>query len=158
MKKVFLLIALTLSFLSCSNDDNEKESPINFKTVKVIVTRTSSNISLFEGGTILTIPLDLLNSKYNIDDFDQVLENDGKVMLTKLNNPLSTKQEFTLKQKNVNIQILDTPQLLDEFDLETDSFDLETKIEILVDGQIIKSQTFIFDANNTNMNLIQYSE
>lgn len=158
MKKVFLLIALTLSFLSCSNDDNEKESPINYKAIKVIVTRTSSNISLFEGGTILTIPLDLLNSKYNTNDFDQVLENDGKVMLTKLNDPLSNKQEFSLKQKTVDIQVLDTPQLLDEVDIESDNFDLETKIEILVDGQIVKSQTFIFDVDNTNMNLIQYSE
>lgn len=158
MKKVFLLIVLTLSFLSCSNDDNEKESPINYKTVKVIVTRTSSNISLFEGGTILTIPLDLLNSKYNTGDFDQVLENDGKVMLAKLNDPLSDKQEFTLKQKIVNIQILDTPQLLDEVDIESDNFDLETKIEILIDDQLVKSQTFIFDVDNTNMNLVQYSK
>lgn len=157
MKKVFLLLALTLSFFACSDDDNEKESPINYKTVKVIVTRTSSNISLFEGGTILTIPLDKINTQYNAKDFDKVLENDGKILLVKINEALYTKREFTLKQKTVNIQILDTPQLFDEVDIESDNFDLETKIEIQIDGQIVKSQIFIFDVDNTNMNLIQYS-
>lgn len=158
MKKVFYVL-LSVLFLSCSDDNDEKDTRIldNYKTVKIIFTRTSNNYSLFFGGTILTIPQDKLNSKYDSKDFDSVLENEGKLLLGKINEPISSKQEFTLKQKIVNIQVLDTPQLRDEIDGDADSFNLTTKIDIFVDNDLVKSQSFIFDTALSNLNLVHYS-
>lgn len=158
MKKVFLLIILAVSILSCNNNDDEKEIVTDYKTVKVVITRTSNDLSLFHGGTILTVPLDLLNSKYDVDDFDQVLENEGKIMLAKLNEPLSKKQEFIIKQRNVNIQVIDTPQLSDGVNEETTDFNLTTKIEIIVNEELVKTQSFVFDIEASNQYLIQYSK
>lgn len=156
MQKVFYLLLLSVFLFSCSDSDEDKDGGVldNYKTVKIVVTRVSNDLSLFYGGTTLTIPLDKANSQYNSKDFDQALENDGKVLLSKINEPLISKQEFILKQKSVDIQVLDIPQLED--DLEDVS--LTTKIEILVNDEVVKSQTFIFDTESSNLNLVQYSK
>lgn len=150
MKKVFYAVLLSVLLFSCSDDEDktlEEGISGNFKEVKVVVTRTSTNYALFNGGTILTIPANKSNTQYNEKDFDSVLGDDQNLMLAKLNEPLLPKQEFIIKQKSVKIQVVDTPQLLDEIDIDVDDYDLSTKVEIFVNSKLVKTETFIFNGH-----------
>lgn len=160
MKQLFYTLLLSVFLFSCSDDDknSENEIPGNFKTVKIVLSRTSSDHSLFLGGTILTIPIDRSNTQYNAKDFDSVLDNVENILLSKLNNPVGAKQVFTIKQKKVNIQVLDTPQLQDEIESEDFTGELKTTIEIFVNDILVKEGSFLFDSDGVNLNLIQYSE
>ncbi len=94
MKKVFYAVLLSVFLFSCSDDkDKTLEEGIsgNFKEVKVVVTRTSKDYTLFNGGTILTIPTNKSNTQYNEKDFDSILGDDQNLMLGKLNESLSPK-------------------------------------------------------------------
>lgn len=148
MKQLLYTLLLSVFFFSCSDDEDktlDKDISGNFKTVKVVLTRTSANYSLFTGGTILTIPANKSESQYNAKDFDSVLGDEDNLMLAKLNNTLSAKQEFTIKQKSVKIQVVDTPQLLDSVDPDNDKFDLTTKIQVYVNNKLVaESETYVF--------------
>lgn len=161
MQKVLYAVLLSVILFSSCSDDKDKtlEEGIsgNFKEVKVLITRTSNNHSLFNGGTILTIPASKSNTQYNEKDFDSVLGDDDNLMLAKLNEPLTAKQEFTIKQKSVKIQVVDTPQLLDTVDPDTEELDLKTKIEIFVNEKLVKSETYVFSEHSIP-NILQYEK
>ncbi len=160
MEKAFYAVLMSLLVLSCSDDEDkilEESVSGNFKTVKVILTRTSSNHALFDGGTILTVSADKSNLEYDEKDFDSILGDEEYLMLAKVNEPLTAKQEFTIKQKTVKIQIVDTPQLLDTIDPDVDEYDLTTKIEVFVNDKLVKSETYEF-SHFSIPNILQYKE
>lgn len=160
MEKVFYAVLISLLTLSCSDDEDkslEEGVSGNFKTVKVVLTRISSNHAQFNGGTILTVSADKSNLQYDERDFDSILGDEEYLMLAKLNEPLTAKQEFIIKQKSVKVQIVDAPQLLDTVDPDTDNYDLTTKIEIFVNEKLVKSETYVF-SDFSIPNIIQYKE
>lgn len=160
MEKAFYAVLLSLLALSCSDDEDkalEESISGNFKTVKVVLTRTSSNHTLFDGGTILTVSANKSNLQYDEKDFDSILGDEEYLMLAKVNEPLTAKQEFTIKQKSVKVQIVDTPQLLDTINPDTDDYDLMTKIEIFVNEKLVKSETYEF-RHFSIPNIMQYKE
>lgn len=161
MKQLLYILLLSVFLFSCGDDEDntlDKDNLGKFKTVKVVLTRTSTDLQLFNGGTILTIPTDKSNSQYNDKDFDTILGDNDNLMLAKINEKLSVKQEFTIKQKSVNVQIVDTPQLLENIDPDVDEYNLKTKIEIIVDGKLVaESEVFVFSEFSIP-NIFQYKE
>lgn len=158
-----LLMMLPFLFVSCGDDESTTDD--QYKEVKVTIERTSTTLDVFYGGDVLTIPIDKKNTVYDSKQFDQVIDNTNEnILLMKVNNVLIAKQEFTLSQKKVSIQILDTPQIENEIKESTDAdvidqtYSLNTKIKITVDGKTVKEQSYKFSASSANANLLLYAE
>lgn len=160
MEKVFYAVLISLLTLSCSDDeDKTQEEGVsgNFKTVKVVLTRISSNHAQFNGETILTVSANKANLQYNGKDFDSVLGDEEYLMLAKINEPLTARQEFIIKQKSVKVQIVDTPQLLDTINPDTDAYSLTTQIDVFVNDKLVKSETYVFSEFSIP-NILKYNE
>ncbi len=163
MQKVFYLLMFSLLFVACNDSDKDDERAPNdaFKSVKVVITRVSSDFSHFFLNTTLTIENDKKNYQINNTDFDIVMEDETNLLLIKKHEPVTSKYEVELKLRDVKIQVLETPMLDSENgDLDWDEFDIDlnTKIEIYVGGRLKSTQSFVFDKNTANINISQYSE
>ncbi len=159
-KQIFTLLTMCvcLVFISCSDDD-KNEDQTNYKDIEIVVERTSNGIDAFFGGDIITIVSDKDNTVYDASDFDQVLENDGKKLLSKVLDSFTSSNTYKIKQKNVNVQFLETPQIKDDVSEEVaENLNLVTKIKIFVDKELVKEQTFNFSLEGANIQMVTYSK
>lgn len=158
--QIFTLFTMCvcLFFISCSDDD-KNEDQTNYKDIEIVVERTSNRIDAFFGGDIITIISDKDNTVYDKADFNQVLDNDGKKLLSKVLNSFTNYNKYKIKQKNVNLQFLETPQIKDNVKEEVaENLNLVTKIKIFVDKKLVKEQTFNFSLGSANIQMVTYSE
>lgn len=161
MQKVFPVLLSVFFLLSCSDDKDDPQPSGECKTVKVVVTRTSSNYTLFFLNTTLTIDNNKENYQISKSDFDMVLEDETNLLLIKQQKPITAKYEVEVKLRDVKIQVLENPILDSEnedIDWDTIEADLTTKVEIFVDGELKRTQNFVFDKESANLNIVQYSE
>lgn len=155
MQKVFLLLLFPLLFISCGDNEDDNLPNNNYKIVKVIITRESSDFTHFFLNTTLTIDNDSKNYQINKADFDMVIEDETNLLLIKKHEPVTSKYEVEIKLRKVKIQVLENPIIDSEDEVDAD---LNTKVEIYVDGQLKATQNFVFDKNTANINIVQYSE
>lgn len=159
MKKVFYLLMFTLVFFSCSDNEDEQPSTKDFKTVKVVITRESNDLSKFWLSTVFTLKNDKENHLFNEKDFDLIVPDETNLLLYKKHSALTNRYETEIKLRKVDIQVLENPLILDEAKVEDESnMTFDTKIEIFVNGKLKKSQSFTFDYTTANFNIVQYSE
>ncbi|NMA74242.1 MAG: hypothetical protein GX963_08820 [Bacteroidales bacterium] len=159
MRKVFYLLMLTLVLFSCSDNKDEEPSTKDFKTVKVVITRESNDLSKFWLNTVFTLKNDKENHLFNEKDFDLILPDETNLLLYKKHSVLTNRYEAEIKLRKVDIQVLENPLILDEAKVEDESkMTFDTKIEIFVNGKLKKSQSFTFDYTTANLNIVQYSE
>lgn len=155
MQKVFFLLLLPLLFISCGDNEDENLPNNDLKSVKVVITRESSDFSPFFLNTTLTIDNDSKNCQINKTDFDMVMEDETNLLLIKKHEPVTSKYEVEIKLRELKIQVLENPMIDSEEEVDAD---LNTKVEIYVDGQLKATQNFVFDKNAANINIVQYSE
>lgn len=155
MQKVFFLLLLPLLFISCGDNEDDNLPYNDMKSVKVIITRESSDFSPFFLNTTLTIDNDKKNYQINKTDFDMVMEDEVNLLLIKKHEPVTSKYEVEIKLRKVKIQVLENSMIDSEDEVDAD---LKTKVEIYVDGQLKNTQNFVFDKNTANINIVQYSE
>lgn len=160
-KQIFTLLTLyvCLIFISCSDDDDKNKDQTNYKDIEIVVERTSNKIDAFFGGDIITVVADMNNTVYDTSDFDQILDNDGKKLLSKVLHSFTSSNTYKIKQKNVNVQFLETPQIKDDVSEEVaENLNLMTKIKIYVDKEVVKEQTFSFSLESPNIQMVTYSK
>lgn len=155
MQKVFFLLLVSLFLCSCSDNEDDNLTNDDFKSVKVVITRESSDFTHFFLNTTFTIDNDSKNYQINKADFDMVVEDEINLLLIKKHEPVTSKYEVEVKLREVKIQVLENPMIDSEDEVEAD---LNTKMEIYVDGQLKKTHNFIFNKNSSNINILQYSE
>lgn len=155
MQKVFFLLLLPLLFISCGDNEDDNLPNNDLKSVKVVITRESSDFSPFFLNTTLTIDNDNKNYQINKADFDMVIKDESNLLLIKKHEPVTSKYEVEVKLRKVKIQVLENPMIDSEDDVDAD---LNTKVEIYVDGQLKTTQNSLFNKNTANINIVQYSE
>ena len=163
MRKVFYLLMFTFVLFSCSDggneDEHEQPSSKDFKTVKVVITRESNDLSKFWLNTVITLKNDKENHLFNEKDFDLIVPDEINLLLYKRHSILTNRYEAEIKLRKVDIQVLENPLILEEAEVEDESkMTFDTKIEIFVNGKLKKSQSFTFDYTTANFSIVQYSE
>lgn len=162
MKKLFLIsffACVGFVLTSCSSDD--KDEIEIFNDIEIVVERTSNNFDVFTGGNIITIPNKAGNHTYNEKDFSTTGKDLETIMLSKLVQPFNAKSSYKLKQKDVEIQFLETPQINDDLELSEEAIEnanLVSKVKIFVNGKVVKEETFTFHQNGANLFLLKYKK
>lgn len=160
-KQIFTLLTMCfcLGFISCGDDDKDDEPTTTYKDIEIVVERTSNGIDSFFGGDVITILNNKDNSSYNEADFDQKLENDGKIMLSKVLTTFAVTNTYKIKQKNINIQFIETPQIKDDVSEEiAENLNLVTNVKIYVNKELVKEQTFNFSLTSSNIQMVTYNK
>lgn len=149
MKKSISLILLCVCFASCGSDDEEETV---YKTVTVQIERDSEYLSELEENNAFTVDT---KTEYNKADWSVVTPNEGKLILTKVKSGLSKKEVFSFKQEKVNLQLISAYYLKND-DIDEDDISFASKVTILVNDKVVKTETFSFV--NAYPNIITYSE
>lgn len=152
MKKLIysLLAVMPLFLFSCGGDE-----PVNevSKTVTIEIERSSEQLSHLETNNVITAKANSI--EFNKADWSETIQNEGNVLLTKMETNLTGKTTLSFKQKKVAFQLMSAYYLKDDT-IDKDDVVFDTKVIIKVNDKIVKTETFKYV--NAFPNLIQYAE
>ena len=151
MKKIIYSLTVALLLISCGGEEPSVEKQP--KTITIEIERASEFLSDLETNNVITAKSNTI--EFNRSDWTEILDNEGAVLLTKLESNLTEKTTLTFKQKNVSFQLMSAYYLkVDAVDKDEIVFD--TKVTIKVDNKIVKTETFKYV--NALPTLIHYKE
>lgn len=139
---LLLLASLMLVIFSCGSDNE----PIveKFKNVSIEIERSSEDLPYLEESYMITV--DKTTVEYNKSDWSEIIDNqDGVIILRKIDRNLKKSATLSFKQKTVNFQLIQVyhtkPNVSEE---KEDNIKFDTKITIKIDGNVVKTETFDF--------------